>query len=113
LSDSAQRFVRICRRDDIKDGHGKAFRVGSLDLAIFQSEGKFFASCDICSHEHEFLSEGWLEGTHIECPRHGAMFDLRTGAAISLPATEPIEVYPLEVRDGEIWVGVPEKYLKN
>ncbi len=105
------RFVRICRADDIKDGTGHGFRVGSLELAIFQSEGSFYATSDICSHEREHLSEGWLEGAHIECPRHGSLFDLVTGEALSLPATEPIETFPLEVREGEVYVGIPEYYL--
>lgn len=113
MTSNGARFVRICRTSDVAEGHGKSFRVGSLDLAIFHSEGEFYATCDICSHEHEFLSEGWLEGAHVECPRHGAMFDLRTGAALSLPATEPVEIYPLEIRDGEIWVAIPEKHLTS
>jgi len=107
------RFVKICKSKDIPDGRGRSFKVGSLDLAVFHVEGKFYATCDICSHEHEHLSDGWLENHHIECPRHGAMFDLRTGEALSLPATEPIQVYPLEIRDGEIYVGFPEEYLKG
>ena len=84
-----------------------------MDLAIFHSEGKFYATMDICSHEHEHLSEGWLEDSHIECPRHGAMFDLKTGAALSLPATEPIETIPLELRDGDIFVGIPTRYFEE
>lgn len=103
----------ICKTADIPKGHGKGFKVGLLDLAIFHSEGKFFATSDICSHEHEHLAEGWLEDSHIECPRHGAMFDLVTGDVLSLPATEPIETFPIEVRAEEIWVGVPVWYLEE
>ena len=106
-------YVKICKVNEIPEGRGRSFKVGSLDLAVFHSEGKFYATHDICSHEHEHLSEGWLEGPHVECPRHGAMFDLRSGEALSLPATEPIEVYPLEIRDGDIYVGIPNWYLKD
>ena len=104
------RFVKLCRTTDIQDGRGKGFKVGMLDLAIFCHEGKFYATSNICSHEHEHLAEGWLEDSHVECPRHGAMFDLKTGEALSLPATEPIETFPLEIRDGEIWAGIPVYY---
>jgi 3-phenylpropionate/trans-cinnamate dioxygenase ferredoxin component len=106
-----QRFVRVCKTTDIKNGTALSFKFGTLDLAIFHTGGKFYAITDICSHEHEHLSEGWLEDSHIECPRHGAMFDLITGAALSLPATEPIETFPLEIRDGDIVVGIPNVYL--
>ena len=108
-----RQFIRICETGEIRDGHGLGFRVGALDLAIFHSEGRFYATSDICSHEHEHLSDGWLEGNHVECPRHGAMFDLSNGEALSLPATDPIETFPLEVRGSEIWVGIPLEYLKT
>ena len=107
------RFVRVCKTTDIKNGTALSFKFGTLSLAIFHTEGKFYATSDICSHEHEHLSEGWLEDSHIECPRHGAMFDLKTGTALSLPATEPIETFPLEIRDGDIVVGIPEEYLEE
>jgi nitrite reductase/ring-hydroxylating ferredoxin subunit len=107
------RFVRVCKASDIKNGSGRSFKVGTLDLAVFHTGGKFYATSDICSHEHEHLSEGWLEDSHIECPRHGAMFDLKTGAALSLPATESIETFPLEVREGDIMVGIPQDDLED
>ena len=108
-----ERFLKVCGTADVRDGHGKSFKIGTLDLAIFQVAGKFYATSDICSHEHEHLSEGWVEDNHIECPRHGAMFDLKTGEAISLPATEPIEVFDVEIRGNEIWVGIPIEYLEE
>lgn len=107
------RFVRICKTADIKNGSARSFKVGPLDLAVFHAEGKFYATSDICSHEHEHLSEGWLEDSRVECPRHGAMFDLKTGAALSLPATEPIETFHVEVRDGDVFVGLPKNYVED
>lgn len=59
-----------------------------------------------CSHAEEPLVEGWLEGSVLECPRHGAQFDLRSGEPLSLPATDPIPVFAVEIRDGEIFADI-------
>ncbi len=69
----------------------------------------FFAIGDRCSHEDYSLAEGevWASDCEIECPRHGSTFDLRTGAACSLPATKPVPVYELEVSDDAIAVVLP------
>lgn len=100
----AGEWVRVCSTTDFPKDGGKAFRINNVSLAIFRSEGKYYATIDRCSHEDELLSEGWLDGCHIECPRHGAMFDLRTGEAMSLPATEPIAVYPVRIEGTDIFV---------
>lgn len=107
------RLVRVCRRSDVAANSGKSFKLGSLRLAIFHSDGRLYATNDICSHEHEHLSEGWLEGDVIECPRHGAQFNIKTGAALTLPATKPIEVYRIELQGDDVMVAIPEEYLKS
>jgi 3-phenylpropionate/trans-cinnamate dioxygenase ferredoxin component len=112
-SASQTQFIKICETKDVAKGTGKSFRVGSLFLAVYNSEGKFFATCDICSHEHELLSEGWLDGHTVECPRHGSIFDLVTGEAKTLPATEPIEVFQVEIRGDDLMVGIPQEYLNS
>jgi len=63
-------------------------------------DGSFFAVHDVCSHEETPLSDGWVYDCKIECSLHGAVFDLQTGDAVSLPATEPIPTYPVR-RDGD------------
>ena len=69
----------------------------------------FYAVDDECSHEDYSLSEGevWAEECQIECPRHGSTFDLVTGAPCSLPATQPVAVYEVEVEDGTVAVVLP------
>jgi 3-phenylpropionate/trans-cinnamate dioxygenase ferredoxin component len=106
-----KRFVRICAASDVKNGHGKGFKVGALELAIFHTEEGFFATSDICSHEREHLYEGFLEEHTVECPRHGSVFDLRTGEAKSLPATQPIEAFEVKVEGNDLQVGIPVTYL--
>jgi 3-phenylpropionate/trans-cinnamate dioxygenase ferredoxin component len=100
-------WVRVCATSDLRRDGGRAFRIGHAQIAVFRSEGKWYATSDLCTHEDESLAEGWLEGCHVECPRHGAMFDLKTGEALSLPATEPLRTFPLEVRGDDIYVRIP------
>lgn len=102
MSDEPRSFIRVCAENDIPDGKSKAFTVNGKHIALYHSEGKFYATDDICSHEHEHLSEGWLEGDKIECPRHGAQFSLVTGEALTLPASKPIAVYSVKIENGDV-----------
>lgn len=73
------------------------------------ADGEFFAIDDTCSHEQESLSRGWVEGTRVECAAHNSMFDLRTGEAVQLPATEPLRTYKVEVDGDDVLITVTEE----
>ena len=88
----------------IPEGGVKIVQSGSLFVGVYRIDGALYAIEDRCSHDDGPLCEGGREGFQIECPRHGAHFDLRTGSVLSLPATEDVDVYPVVVRDGEIFV---------
>lgn len=90
--------------NELKPGGVKVCKLGDLDIAICNVDGKLFAVQDVCSHDDGPLGEGELDGCQIECPRHGARFDVTTGKALSLPAVLPIPTYKVTVRDGEIYV---------
>jgi 3-phenylpropionate/trans-cinnamate dioxygenase ferredoxin subunit len=102
--------IRICSISEIPKDGGKSFMIGNYRLAVFNSAGKYYASSDTCSHEEESLAEGWLEEDKVECPRHGAQFCLRTGEALTLPATKPIEVFEVEISGDDLFVRLPESY---
>jgi 3-phenylpropionate/trans-cinnamate dioxygenase ferredoxin subunit len=104
--------VRVCALKEIPKDGGKAFTIGTCELAVFNTQGQYFASANTCSHDHEPLSEGWLEDGRVECPRHGAQFCLKTGEAKTLPATEPIEVFPIEIRGEDLYVMLPTRYTQ-
>jgi len=74
---------------------------------IFNIAGEYYAIADLCSHDDGPLGDGELEGFDINCPRHGAKFDVRTGDVLSLPAIVDIPAYPVRVRDGQIEIGLP------
>ena len=65
---------------------------------------EYYAFEDVCTHDGQPLTEGPLTETEITCPRHGARFDVTTGRALCMPATEPIAVFEAEVRDDGIYV---------
>lgn len=69
-------------------------------------DDELFAVDDTCSHEDEPLSDGWLDGSCIECPAHNSTFDLRTGEALTLPATEPIRTYRVSVEGDDVLLDV-------
>lgn len=77
--------------------------------AVLRSGGKVYAFEDRCSHDDGELASGSVvDGAQIECPRHGARFDMATGKALCLPAVYPIATYAVEIHNGEVWVDAGE-----
>ena len=91
------------------DGAGTRVVAGGRRLALFRLGDEVFALGDRCSHAEASLAEGEVFGGTVECPLHGAVFDLRTGAALTLPATCPVAAYPAEVVGGEVFVDIGEQ----
>jgi 3-phenylpropionate/trans-cinnamate dioxygenase ferredoxin subunit len=103
-------MTRICSVEDVPKGSVLRADIDGLAVAVVHAEDdNFYAIRDECSHAAIALSEGEVDGCTIECWLHGSRFDLRTGEPSGLPATEPVPVYPVEVRDGEIHIGVVGK----
>ena len=93
-------FTRACSVTDLEDGKPLAVTVAETTVAIVRDGEDFYAIYDECSHAAIPLSEGDVEGCYIECWLHGSRFDLRTGEPTTLPAFEPVAVYPVQV-DGD------------
>lgn len=100
-------FHKVATVDDVDDGDVKKVRVEGLVLALFNLGGEFFALHHLCTHEEVSLVDGFVVGEEIECPLHAGRFDIRTGKATSAPCTVDARTYPVEVRDQDIFVGVP------
>lgn len=105
------RRILACEVDDLDDG--EAVRIpeeetGTKDaIVVFNDSGHFYALNDTCPHARASLSEGWVEDGQVECPMHGATFDLKTGAVLSPPATDDAVTHTVEIRHGAVWV-LPE-----
>ncbi len=100
-------FVAVAKSADLEPGQCTCVIVGGRKVALYNVEGTIYATDDTCSHAEASLTEGCLlNGEEIECPRHGARFNVKTGQALSLPAWAPIETYEVKVEDGEIKVAL-------
>ncbi len=99
-------FRTIAQVSEITDDLPLAADAGEFDVAIVRHEGQWYAIHDECSHANVPLSEGDVEDATIECYLHGSRFDLRTGAALGLPATQPVPIYPVRIVGDDIQVDV-------
>jgi 3-phenylpropionate/trans-cinnamate dioxygenase ferredoxin component len=97
---------RACALSDLDDGKPFAVEVDDVEIVLVRQGESVHALRDECSHAELALSEGELTPKGIECWLHGSCFDLRTGEPSSPPATEPVEVFAVEIRDGEVHVDV-------
>jgi 3-phenylpropionate/trans-cinnamate dioxygenase ferredoxin subunit len=97
-------FVRACAVGDVPEGGAYPVQLGSEPVALVRTEGQVFAIRDVCSHAEVPLSLGEVSGATIECWLHGSRFDLRTGRPIGLPATRAVPVYPVQIRNGDVYV---------
>ena len=99
-------WLEVLTEDDVADGRGVRVEVGGTRIAVFRDGDRLYAIGDRCSHAEASLSEGEVFDGEVECPRHGAIFDLATGAAKSLPATRPVPTFGVRTRDGVVEIEV-------
>jgi 3-phenylpropionate/trans-cinnamate dioxygenase ferredoxin subunit len=99
-------FVRVAAVGDIKPGKAIRVEIGDEPVAIFNVDGTLYAIGDTCTHEEASLSEGDVYGDCVECPLHGAEFDLKTGEPRTLPAVVPVPTYPVKVEGEDVLIGV-------
>lgn len=101
-------WVAVTRTDLVEVGHATAIDVRGTRLAICNAGDGFYAIDDLCTHDGGALDQGLLDDHQIECPRHGARFDIVTGKVMALPAVRPVRSYPTRVVDGLVEVDLPE-----
>jgi len=103
-------FVKLASASELAENSVLAVEHAGRRVAIYRVGGTLYATTDICSHEHAYLSEGFLDSDDctIECPLHGARFDIASGAALALPAYEPIAVYSVRLDGDDVLVELPD-----
>ncbi|MGE0056506.1 MAG: non-heme iron oxygenase ferredoxin subunit [Dehalococcoidia bacterium] len=100
-------FVKVGTKSDVVPGEVKAFKVDGTSIVVANIDGaEICAIADLCTHDGGPLGDGTLADGLVECPRHGARFDVRTGAVKALPAVRPVKTYPVKVEDNDIMVDV-------
>lgn len=103
-------WIKACMVEDVK--LAEAYKIETEPpISVFNADGQFFAIDDTCTHGLSSLSEGYVEDCQVECAWHYARFDLRTGCALSLPATAGLQTYPVRVDGDAIYVDIPDSIL--
>lgn len=97
-------LVDVAALADLDPGEPRQVEVEGIPIVLVNIDGEVLAVHDICTHALESLSGGWVDDDRIECPRHGSAFSLRSGEALTPPATLPLPTFAVEVRDGRVLV---------
>jgi 3-phenylpropionate/trans-cinnamate dioxygenase ferredoxin subunit len=99
-------FVKVAETGEIGPGERRVVEIEGLFIAVFNVGGNYYAIEDVCTHDDGPLAEGELDGYHIECPRHGARFDIRDGKVLSFPAVTPVPRYEVKVEGDDVLVDI-------
>jgi nitrite reductase/ring-hydroxylating ferredoxin subunit len=99
-------WVRVASVGDCPPGSLLGVEAGRERVVLANVDGDFYALLDRCSHQDYPLSDGELHGDRLECLYHGATFDVCSGRAMGLPAIRPVRTFPVEVRDGAVFIEV-------
>lgn len=98
--------VAVAKASELAPGQMKIVEAGGERIALCNVGGTIYAVQDVCTHDDGPLGEGTLRGNVLECPRHGGQFDVKSGAAVRMPAIAPVKIYPVRVEGGDVFVEV-------
>lgn len=106
MTDTEVEFHAVAKTGDLEQGDAMQVTVGRKEIALYNVDGEFYATDDICTHAYASLADGYVEGDQIECPLHGACFDIKTGKALTPPANRDLATYPVKIDGDTVHVGV-------
>jgi 3-phenylpropionate/trans-cinnamate dioxygenase ferredoxin subunit len=94
----------VCTAEELPEGEKRIVEVDGIDIGVFNCGGELMAIEDRCSHDDGPLAHGEFDAAActVECPRHGSLFDLRSGRPKTLPAFAPVETFEVRVEDGQV-----------
>lgn len=96
-------FEEIAAVEEVPSGGRKPVIVDETPALLLRIGDEYFVIEDVCTHDGQPLTDGPVDDHTITCPRHGARFDLKTGWALCMPATEPVATFEVQTRDGKIY----------
>lgn len=99
-------YIPVCKTNDIPDPGKQLLEIGDRVVVLFHVAGEFYCIDDVCTHDGGPLGEGALQDHAIECPRHYAKFDIRTGKALTMPATQDTAAYEVKVEGDQVFVRI-------
>ncbi len=101
-------FVKVAKVSDLPPGERLFYDFEDITVAVFNVAGEFYCIEDVCTHDGGPLAEGNLDAYCIECPRHGALFDIRDGSVHSMPAVVPVPTFKVKVEGEDVMVESPD-----
>ena len=101
-------WIDVAPESELSPGNRKVVTTPYVEVAVFNLDGEFYAIEDICSHDGGELASGACEGDQIICPRHGARFCVRDGRALTPPAYENIDTFPVRVENGMVQIDLDD-----
>lgn len=99
-------WVKVAEISEIPPGQKKQVDLDGVEIVLCNVNGEYCAIEDVCTHDGAPLGNGRFRGEEIACPRHGARFNVKTGKALSMPAVEPVDTYPVKVEGDTILIEV-------
>lgn len=95
---------QVAKVDDVPAGEAVQVHVSGEPVAVYNLDGNFYATHDVCTHALAHLSDGYVEGDCVECPLHGGVFHIPTGKCMSGPVHKPIRIYPVKTENDTVFV---------
>lgn len=96
-----------CPLDALHEGEPKGLKLNGIPIALYKVDGEVYATHDICTHAYAHLSDGFVEGHTIECPLHGAIYDMRDGKCLAVAPCD-LQTFPIKITDGVVSVQLPD-----
>ena len=103
-------YIKVGEISDINPGQRKLFELDEVTVALFNIDGQYYCIEDMCTHDSGPLADGELTGFALACPRHGALFDIRDGSVLSMPAVVPIPTYEVKIEGQDIYIESPDDW---
>jgi len=104
---ASKQWVRACAASEVKKGEPKGVKLAGIPIALYRLDDGIHATHDVCTHAYALLSDGYIEGEAVECPLHGAMFDIRSGKCLAV-ANVDLATYAVRVEDDALLVEIPQ-----
>ena len=98
--------IDLCSTAEVAPGSALRVESGDLNLAVYNIDGEFFCTDDLCTHGPGSLSEGYIDGDVVECNFHNGQFNIKTGEVVSPPCMIPVKTYPVTVDGGAVFIDV-------
>lgn len=98
-------LIKLCKAQDVAPGQSLQVDAEGLPaLAVYNLEGEYYVSNNMCTHGMAWMTDGYVEGDEVECPFHGGRFNIRTGEPTAFPCVVPLQTYPVTVVDGDVCI---------